>query len=406
MRPRAGGARSLAPGASVQSAPMPLEDPGDDGSNGPPPDPLDRLWVHPSELPARSRPAPPPSRSHRRGRDWSLMLAAGATGALVATGVLAASGLLGAGGSDHGAAPTATPVAVLAARAAPAVVAVFAATAAGENRGSGVVIADGWVLATCDTLGDAGTATVASADGSIHAATVRGLDHATDLALLRVDGLGGGLSARTGRPVEVGEPVIAVGSADGARSWVATGVVSSVATMATGGTPVRAGLIATDALMETGTSGGVLLDSDGRAVGVLTPGADRMGVAVPMGTARDVADQLRKTGRAGHGWIGVTGSDALDRPGGGVRVSEVSANSPASIAGIRADDVIVAIGTTPVTRMGDLLAEVRSLHPGADVTLRIWRDGTTRNVSITLRDIPTEATPVSTSTTALQAAAG
>ena len=385
---------------------MPLEDPGDDGPNGPPPDPLDRLWVHPSELSVRSRPAPAPSRSHRRRREWSLILAAGATGALVATGVLVLTGLLGSRGSDTTTTPTPTPVAVLAARAAPAVVAVFAAGVTGEHRGSGVVIADGWVLTTCETLGDAGTATVASADGSIHTAAVRGLDRTTDLALLRVAGLDGGLSARSGRPVEVGESVIAVGSGDGARSWVATGVVSSVATMATGATPVRAGLIATDALMETGSSGGVLLDTDGHAVGVLTTGADRMGVAVPMDTARDVADQLRKKGRAAHGWIGVTGTDALDRPGGGVRVAEVGANSPASTAGIRVDDVIVAIGAKPVTRMADLIAEVRSLHPGAAVTLRISRDGTTRSVSITLRDMPTEATPVSTSTTMLAAAAG
>ncbi len=387
---------------------MPLEDPGYDGSNGPPPDPLDRLWVHPSELSARSLPTPPP-RPHRRGRERALMLAAGATGALVATGVLAATGLLGSHRSDPDPVASATPVAVLAARAAPAVVAVVAATAAGAIRGSGLVIADGWVLATCETLGDAKTATVTTADGALHSATVRGLDHATDLALLQVEGvdaLDGGLSARTGRPVQVGEPVIAVGSAGDTRRWVATGVVSSVATMSTGVTPVRAGLIATDAPIETGASGGVLLDRDGYVVGVLTTGSDRMGVAVPMGTARDVAKQLRETGRAGHGWIGVTGSDAIDRAGGGVRVSEVGANSPASAAGLRADDVIVAIATTPVTRMADLLAKVRSLHPGSEVTFRIWHGRTARNVSITLANIPTGDRVGSTSTTIRQAAAG
>ncbi len=385
---------------------MPLEDPGDDGPNGPPPDPLDRLWVHPSELSARPGTRPPAARSAVRSRDWWLMLAAGATGALVATGALALAGLLGSEDSGSRSAAATTPVAVLAARAAPAVVAVFAVGTTGERRGSGVVIDDDWVLATCETLGDAGTATVTDADGTIHAATLRGLDRATDLALLHVDGLGGGLSARAAGSVEVGEPVIAVASGDASPTFVATGVVSAVATMATGGPIVRAGLIATDALMEGGSSGGVLLDGDGHAVGVLTTGTDRVGVAVPIRTARDVAAQLRKTGKAGHGWLGVSGTDALDRPGGGVRVTEVAADSPAAGAGIRTDDVIVGFDGTPITRMADLIAAVRALRPGAEVMLRIRTDGTTRTASSTLHDMPSEVTPVSTSTTVLQTAAG
>ena len=386
---------------------MPLDDPGDDGPNGSPPDPLDRLWVHPSELQARSRPTPPPPRAPGRTRDWWLMLAAGATGALVATGTLALTGLLGGDRTDPEPGSS-TPVAVLVARAAPAVVAVFAAGSTGERRGSGVVIADGWVLATCDTVGDADSAmiTITSDDGAVHTATIRGLDPATDLALLRVDGLEGGLGARTARPVEVGEPVIAVGSGDASGKWVATGVVSSTTTMATGGTMVRAGLIATDALMEAGASGGVLLDRDGRAVGVLTSGSDRAGVAVPISTARDVADQLRITGKAGHGWMGVSGVDAVERAGGGVRVTEIGVDSPAARAGIRSDDVIIAIGATRVTRMADLIAEVRALRPGKEITLRLARDGTTRKVSITLHDMPAELTPMGTSSTLVEAAAG
>jgi putative serine protease PepD len=333
------------------------------------------------------------------------MIAAGATGAVVATGALAMAGFLGSGGSEPDNPPP--PVAVLAARAAPAVVAVFATGAAGERRGSGVVIADDWVLATCDTVGDdTPTAiTITSADGTVHPATIRGLDPVTDLALLHVDGVDGELAARTERPVEVGEPVIAVGSGDASQSWVATGVVSSTAMMATGGPTVRAGLIATDALMETGTSGGVLLDRAGRAVGVLTSGSDRAGVAVPIATARDVAEQLRTTGKAGHGWIGVSGVDAVDRAGGGVRVTEVNGAGPAAGAGIRLDDVIVAIESSRVTRMADLIAAVRDHHPGDEVTLRLLRDSTTRTVTITLHDISEAPSPV-TSTTLVEAAAG
>ena len=183
-----------------------------------------------------------------------------------------------------------------------------------------------------------------------------------------------------------------MGSGDGARSWVATGVVSSVATMTTGGATVRAGLIATDALIETGTSGGVLLDRDGHAVGVLTTGADRVGVAVPIGTARDVADQLRKTGKAGHGWIGVTGRrrPRPTRRRGPRHRGRRRAARP-SAAGIRADDVIVAIGRRPVTRMADLIAEVRALHPGAEVDAPDLARRHHEDRSITLGDMPADA---------------
>jgi S1-C subfamily serine protease len=158
--------------------------------------------------------------------------------------------------------------------------------------------------------------------------------------------------------------------------------------------------------MEAGASGGVLLDRDGRVVGVLTSGSDRAGVAVPISTAHDVADQLRVSGKAGHGWMGVSGVDAVERAGGGVRVTEIGLDSPAASAGIRSDDVIIAIGATRVTGMADLIAEVRALHPGDQITLRLARNGNTRTVSITLHDMPTELTPMSTSTTRFEASAG
>ena len=194
------GPRSLAPGPSVQSAAMPLEDPGDDGPNGPPPDPLDRLWVHPSELSARSRPTPPPPRPAGRSREWFLMLAAGATGALVATGVARRwPDSSDPGGSDANASPRPRPRSRCSRPVPrPAVVAVFAA--GDDRRTPRIRRRDRRRLGAHDLRdprrrGDAPPSPAPTAP--IHAATIRGLDRATDLALLRVDGLDGGLSART-----------------------------------------------------------------------------------------------------------------------------------------------------------------------------------------------------------------
>jgi putative serine protease PepD len=377
---------------------MPFEDAGDDGPRRPPPDPLDRLWVHPSELSSRGAEGPSPA-GRRKARDWLVVVAAGAVGAAFATGLLAAAGLLDRDGEPD----AAEPIASLAARAAPGVVTVVAATAAGERRGSGVAVADGWVLATCATLDGARSVTVASHDGDPFPARVEGRDGVTGLTLLRVAGLTGTVPARTGDPVEVGERVIALGSGGANRAWVTTGVVSSVAAQVLDDEMAHRGLIATDAEAEPTAAGGALLDADGRVVGVLTA-ADREGsVAVPIGLATDVAGQLRRTGRVGHGWAGIAGVDASGSDAGGVLIERVAAGSPAARAGLRTGDVVVAVDEERLAGMGHLVAIVRTHEPGAGLDVTIRRDGRRRAVHVRLGDVPPDLT--TTTTTAIPASA-
>jgi S1-C subfamily serine protease len=110
---------------------------------------------------------------------------------------------------------------------------------------------------------------------------------------------------------------------------------------------------------------------------------------VPIDVARDVAAQLAATGQAVHGWLGVVGEDAIDRQGGGVRVSTVVAGSPAAspidllgTPAVLPNDVIMAVGDTDVASRGDLVAALRALRPQDPVELTVIRNDKIRKVQV------------------------
>src|SRR4051812_28353938 len=173
---------------------MAPEEAGDEDANGPPPHPLDRPWVHPSELFAGSR---APSRVRRpplRARDVLLAVGAGVVGALAMVVVLAVAGLF-----DESSNPSTVPPATdrpnesggaarLAAIANPSVVGILVATPAGVRRVSGVCVRNGQVITNAAAIAGATALTVVAADGSRRTGTLAGEDPSTRLALVRVDG--------------------------------------------------------------------------------------------------------------------------------------------------------------------------------------------------------------------------
>ncbi|HZJ25974.1 MAG TPA: trypsin-like peptidase domain-containing protein [Acidimicrobiia bacterium] len=370
---------------------MPFEDPGNEGRSRPPPDPLDRLWIHPSELAStpRTRTAGP---NRGLGRsDWLVVVAAGALGAVVTIAVLAATGVLTPTKPPE--AVSAQPVAALAARAAPGVVGVVAATAGAQRRGSGLVIDDGWVLASCATVNDAASLAVTDGRGRTLPATLHGCDGVTGLALLYVDGIAGGLPSGDERKVEVGDTVIALGAGSGEHNWVATGVVSSVSAVLAADEVAQTGLIGTDARIVSGATGGALLDDRGHIVGILALAPDRGGLAVPIGRARRIAAQLRETGRVAHGWIGIAGADATSEPGGGVVVGAVVADGPADRAGIMVGDIVIGAEGDRINAMTDLLSIARSHSPDERLALQIRRDEEDLTRLVRLGDVPRTPEP-------------
>lgn len=377
-------------------------DEGEGGSGGSPPDPLDRLWIHPAELGARTRPS---RASHRGGgRDWAIALVAGAVGALVTVTTLAAFGAFDrhdaasqAEAAREQRADNAELVARVVAQAGPSVVGIALTTATGTRRASGVAIGDGRILTSSDAVEGTGTLTVTTVDGRQASARVAGADPATDLALVRVDQLTLP-AARFGSAdsLQVGRQVIAVGVGLD-QHWVSTGVISSL----DGLVEVRPGrmlaeMVQTDNSITPQAGGGALVDQSGTVIGILVSVRGTSGgLATPANVASDVADQLSTTGHAEHGWLGVAGEDHDGHPDG-VLVTATEAGSPAARAGIVAGMVITDIDGRPVDSMAELMAAIRPRRPGDGVGLTYSQGGRIGSLDVTLgtwTDVPPATIP-------------
>jgi putative serine protease PepD len=361
---------------------MPPEDAGDEDTNGPPPHPLDRPWVHPSELFATSR--APATRERRRGlrsRDVFLTLGAGVIGALAMVVVLAVAGLLGdsprtvtvARASEPPAEPDSA--ASLAALANPSVVGIVAVTPAGIRKVSGVWMRSGEVITTASAIQDATSLTIVGADGSKRAGEVVGRDPATRLALVRVDGDSNPAKLAADGELQVGQWILALGGTDGSGPRVATGVVASLGGWAVDGSGApSAGMITVDAVLPPEANGGALIDRNGHVVGILAGSTkDAMAaLATPIATVRNVAAQLAATGTAAHGSLGVRITDD-DKPRG-ARVLEVTPASAAHAAGIVAGDVIVKLGDEPVHSAAELVVAVQMRRPDERLPVTVVRE--------------------------------
>src|SRR5438093_964943 len=239
----------------------------------------------------------------------------------------------------------------------------------GRAGGSGTVIApDGYMLTNAHVVDDAREVEIVFADGATYRATVIGADPATDLAV--VPALGPALPGpelATADTLRVGQLVIAIGDPLGLQSTVTHGVVSAL------GRSLRArdgriieNVIQTDAALNPGNSGGPLVDTHGRVVGVNTAiiaGAQGIAFAIPAATARMVASALIREGRVRRALLGIGGAPTpvggqLARRLGlaastGIRVLEVAPNGPAARAGVRPGDIVVALDGATIASFPD-----------------------------------------------------
>ena len=291
-----------------------------------------------------------------------------------------------------------------------------------EGVGSGFVYdADGHVVTNQHVVDGADRVTVTYADGTERSAEVVGTDPSTDLAVLKVDD-----PPASARPlqladpssIEVGEPVIAIGSPYGLEGTLTAGVVSALDRdiTAPNGRTIT-GVIQTDAAINHGNSGGPLLDAEGRVIGVNaqieseTGGSVGIGFAIPSGTVRSVASQLVDGEQVRHPHLGVeiadvsaAGAAALGAPRqGAVALVGVVEDSPAGRAGLKAatgsetrngeeipsgGDLVTAVGGEPVTSAQDLQAAIAATKPGDKVALTVYRDGQRRTVTVTVGTQP------------------
>jgi S1-C subfamily serine protease len=261
--------------------------------------------------------------------------------------------------------------------------------------GSGFVYdADGGLIMTAaHVVEGADTVTVRLADGRAVDGDVVGADAGSDIAVVRVeaDGLTAAVLA-TGDP-EVGQLAVAIGSPFGLDQTVTSGVVSAVGrSVQTPGGAVP--MIQTDAPINPGNSGGALADRTGRVIGVNDSIASEsggnvgVGFAVPIETARAVADRLVQGLPITNGYLGVSAADASGQQSG-AQVVQVESGSPGSEAGIEAGDVITSLDGDAIASSADLVAAVRSREPGTEVTVDIDRQGDDVEVTLTLGEAPT-----------------
>jgi S1-C subfamily serine protease len=272
--------------------------------------------------------------------------------------------------------------------------------------GSGVVITpDGFMLTSAHVVGGSGSRVRASfVDGSELEARIVGADPLSDLAVLRAE------SARL-HPAElgdastlrVGQLVVAIGNPHGYAGSVTAGVVSalgrSLPARQGGATRIIDDVIQTDAALNPGNSGGALVDGRGRVVGVNTAVAGiGLGLAVPVNAVtRRIVSALMRDGRVRRAWIGIAGgarplpprvaaSLGRDRA---IEVVEVIEGSPAALAGLRAEDLIVGVDGTPVRGVDDLQRLMTGERIGTSCALEVVREGESRTVALTPRELDT-----------------
>jgi serine protease Do len=201
--------------------------------------------------------------------------------------------------------------------------------------------------------------------------------------------------------VEVGDVVLAIGNPFGIGQTVTTGIVSATGRGGAVGLDYE-DFIQTDAAINPGNSGGALVDSEGRLIGINTAilsrsgGNQGIGFAIPSNLARDVAESLVKDGRVTRGYLGVIIQDvnpALAREfklkdNAGALVGDVSEKSPAEKAGLKEGDVILEFNGKKVTDSRHLKLEVARTQPGETVPLKVLRDGATKTLDVTVKEIP------------------
>jgi S1-C subfamily serine protease len=280
---------------------------------------------------------------------------------------------------------------------------------AADGGGSGVVITpDGFILTSAHVIAGSDRGSASFVDGREFAVDVVGTDPLSDLAVLRASA--SELTPATlgdASKLQVGQLVVAIGNPLGFAGSVTAGVVSalgrSLPTRAGSVTRIVENVIQTDAALHPGNSGGGLADSAGRVVGINTavvgPGIGQgLGLAVPINhTTRSIVAALMTEGRFRRAYLGIAGGPRPLPPRlaaevgreRGIEVVEVVPGSPAAMAGLRPEDLILDADGTFMEGMDDLQRLMVGESIGRTLTVRLYRDGRTFEVRVTPIELTT-----------------
>ncbi|GAB3885327.1 S1C family serine protease [Terrabacter terrigena] len=308
----------------------------------------------------------------------------------------------------------------VAAAVAPSVVSIDVTTQQSSGAGSGVVFdKSGHILTNnhvVEGAGSNGSITVTLSDGRTYDAAVVGTDPSTDLAVIKLTNAPSDLTPITlgdSEALKVGDPTMAVGNPLGLSGTVTTGIVSALnRPVSTGtssqspfgqqssGNEVVTNAIQTSAAINPGNSGGALVNAKGELIGINSSiaslgqgqgsqsGNIGIGFAIPVKEAKSIADQLIRSGKAQHAFLGVSTRDTVVTDGSakraGAQVVSVSNGTPAANAGIRTSDVIIAVDGQRVDSATALVGQIREMTAGEKTKLTIIRGGSRQDVEVTL----------------------
>ncbi len=261
----------------------------------------------------------------------------------------------------------------------------------------GLVITNDHVVKNADKI----KVKMAGRSGKEYTATVKGRDPQTDIALLQIDSKETFpfLSFGNSDDLRVGDWVVAIGNPFGLGHTVTQGIISAK------GRIIGAGrydnFLQTDAAINPGNSGGPLLNLNGEVVGINTAivaSGQGIGFAIPITLAKDIIDQLQKTGKVVRGMLGVqvqTVTPEMAKAFGmseprGALIAEVHPGTPAEKAGLKREDIIIAYNDHPIKEMNELPRLVAATPPGTKTTVKVLRDGKEKTLPITVTELKEE----------------
>ena len=304
-----------------------------------------------------------------------------------------------------------------------AVVSIAIATNNGNALGSGVIFdKDGHIITNNHVVAGASQIQVTLADGRVYDAETTGTDPATDLAVIQLKDAPDNLTvAQLGDSdkLTTGQDVMAIGNPLGLSSTVTTGIISALdrpvvnaqgedgeggSGSGSSSSTVYTNAIQIDAAINPGNSGGPLFDEKGRVIGITSSiatmgrsssseggsGSIGIGFAIPVKLAEKVAKQLIESGTATHAYLGVTletgsaESDGAKRAG--AKIASVEGDSPADKAGLKKDDVVIAIDGKTTAQGSALTGYVRQYAANDKVKLTVIRDSKKKDIEVTLAE--------------------
>ena len=275
-----------------------------------------------------------------------------------------------------------------------------------EGVGSGVIVSpEGYILTNNHLVESSSDITVTLQNRREIKAKVIGTDPLSDIAVLQVSEKNlPVLPLSDSSRVQVGDFCLAIGDPFGLGQTVTFGIIGATGR---GGLGIEnyEDFIQTDASINPGNSGGALINTRGELIGINTAiltgggGSQGIGFAIPINMANAVMQQILKTGKVTRGYLGITLQEMTraisqamgTQQAGGVLVNSVEPNGPAARAGLQRGDVILSANGKPVDDVNSFRLTVSQMPPGSNVTLRLWRDGATRDVPVKLGELPKQA---------------